>query len=72
MYVQRNIEVLSLNHCYSGKSKRVTYSKRVFVALGTLHAMRLRHIFICRLSGSTVFFYLISQTAQFLKRITDT
>ena len=33
----------------------------MFVALGILHAMRMRHIFICGLASSTVFFsyYLI-------------
>jgi len=32
----------------------------VFVALGIQHAMRMRHIIICGLSGSTVFFYIMS------------
>ena len=30
----------------------------MFVALGTQHAMRMRHIIICGLSGSTVFFHI--------------
>jgi len=34
----------------------VTYSKVVFVALGIQQAMRMRHIAICGLSGSTIFF----------------
>jgi len=38
----------------------ITYSERVFVALGIQHAMRMRHIVICGLSGSAIVF------AQFL------
>ena len=34
----------------------ITYCESVFVALGMQHAMRLRHIFICGLPGSTKFF----------------
>jgi len=33
MYVYRNIEGLSRNHCCSGKAKSITYSEGVFVAL---------------------------------------
>jgi len=34
MYVYRNIERRSCNHCCSGKAVRITYSERMFVALG--------------------------------------
>jgi hypothetical protein len=54
MYVQRNIEDCSCNHCCSGKAIciyihiyiyiyihiHITYSEYVFVALGIQHAMR--------------------------------
>jgi len=37
----------------------------VFAALGIQHATRMRHIVIHGLSGSTIFFHIISQTTQF-------
>ena len=38
----------------------ITYSECVFAALGIQHAMRMHRIVICGLSGSTVFFRVIS------------
>ena len=37
-----------------------TCSECVAVALGTQHAMRVRHVVIRGLSGSTIFFHMIS------------
>jgi len=47
----------------------ITYSQCVFVALGIQHAMHVRHVAICDLSGSRVFFshYLINGTILWKK-----
>ena len=50
------------------KAISVTYSEYVFAALVIQHAMRMCHIVICGLSGSTIFFYVISQMERFSKK----
>jgi hypothetical protein len=49
-----------LNIVAVGKKISITYSECVFVALVIQHAMRMRLIIICGLSGSTIFFHIIS------------
>ena len=58
--VRITTEALPRIHCCSRKTISTTYSECVFVALGIQHAIRLRHIVICGLSGPTIFFYIIS------------
>jgi len=43
----------------------------VFVALVIQHALHMRHIVIYGLSGSTIFFHIISQMAQILKTVIE-
>jgi len=38
----------------------ITYSECVFVALGIQHVIRMRHIVICGLLHSTIFFHIVS------------
>ena len=56
MYLHRNSEVRSCNHCSSAKEIGITYSECVFVALCILNSMRKRDISIYGLSGSTKHF----------------
>jgi hypothetical protein len=60
MHVWRNNDAPSCSHCCSGKALNITQPKCLFVALGIQHAMRMRLIAICGLSGSTIFFQIIS------------
>ena len=60
MYIQRNTEARSFNHCNSGKAISITCSESVFVALRIQHAMLMRHIVICGPLGRTIFFHIIS------------
>jgi len=65
MYVSRNNEVHLSNHCCSRREINIAYSEGVFVASGIQHAMCTLHTIICDLSGSTIFFHIISSMAQF-------
>jgi hypothetical protein len=68
IYVQRNIRARSCNHCYSGKAISITYCEFMSIALGILREMCMLHTVIRRLSGSTVFFHIISEKARFSKK----
>ena len=71
MYVQRNIETRLYNHCCSVKAIIITKSECVFVALVIQHAMRMRHIVICGLSGCTVFSVLSHTRHDFQRKIPE-
>jgi hypothetical protein len=52
------MQARSPNHRVHVKAVSITYSECVFVAFGIQHAMRMCHIFICGLTGYTVFFHV--------------
>jgi hypothetical protein len=60
VYVKRNNEARSFNHCCSGKSRSITHFECVFAVLGIQHAMRTHYIVICGLYGSAIFFHIMS------------
>ena len=54
--------------CGNRRAISITSSESVFVALGIQHAMRMHHIVICDLSGSTIFSTLSYKRHDFRKK----
>jgi hypothetical protein len=59
MHVSRNVQARLSNHYNNWKTKSITYSENVFVALIIQHAIRVRHIVVCGMTCITVIFYII-------------
>ena len=43
----------------------------MFVVLGTQHSMGMRHILICSLPGSTIFFHIIHKLHELKKKVVE-
>jgi hypothetical protein len=56
VYVERNVELRSRNHCCLGKATSITHSERVFVALVIQHAKRIRLLWSVRLHSILLHF----------------
>jgi len=67
--VSRDVEVRSRNYICIAKATRITYSECVSVALIIQHAVRMRPIVICGLSGSDVDFHIITKSHDFGKKL---
>ena len=71
MYVWNNIELVPITNVVM-KNRYVLYVPSVFVALGTQHAMCVRHLVNYGLSHSTEFFTLSLNGTIFERKLLNT
>jgi len=71
LYVWRNGEARSHNHFCRGKAVSIKYFECVSLALGIQRPMHMRHVVICGVPSSTIFFHLISLTSRLKKTLTE-
>jgi len=70
MYVQRNIEACSLNHCCCVEAISITYSEFVCEALFIQHAKCMLHIILSSVSCLAVR-YLIHKWHEFVANVIE-
>jgi hypothetical protein len=72
-YVYRNIEARSRNHCCHGNAVRMKNYESVYSCLryAACKAHAPYYIFICSLSGSTIFFHISHKRHEFREKIIE-